>query len=99
MGAGSPGNQQGSPLLGGRVGTGLPQTGMGMQGLQQPNMGMGPQQPVARMGQPQPVMGMGLQPAMSQPNADPLAVLNDLFVSLDSIQPGKNNNELKILKL
>ena len=63
----------------------LQQTGMGM-GLQQPGgMGMG-------MGQPlqQPAMGMGLQQP-TQPSADPLAVLNDLTVSLDSIQPGKYN--------
>ena len=55
-------------------------------GLQQPG-GMG-------MGQPlqQPVMGMGLQQP-TQPNADPLAVLNDLFVSLDSIQPGNYTQE------
>ena len=90
-GAPSPSNQQGSPLLGGRVGAGGLQPGIGM-GLQQPNLGMGLQQPVMGMGQQQPVMGMGLQqpPNMaSKPNADPLAVLNDLFVSLDSIQPGK----------
>ena len=90
-------NQQGSPLLGAKFGTGL-QPGVGM-GLQQPppptgmGMGMGLQQPVGiGMGQPQPpVMGMGLQQPIvgAPPTADPLAALNDLFVSLDSIQPGK----------
>ena len=80
--AGSPSpstNQQGSPLLGAKAGTGI---GMG---LQQPNMGMGLQQPIMGMGQ-QPVIGMGLQQPVV--NADPLTVLNDLHVSMDSIQPG-----------
>ena len=96
-GGASPGNQQGSPLLGGKPGTGM-QGGMGMglqqpnmgMGLQQPNMGMGSQQPVMGMGLQQPVMGMGFQQPAVAPlvNADPLAVLNDLHVSLDSIQPG-----------
>ena len=100
-------NQQGSPLLGSKIGMGggLQQPGIGM-GLQQPNMGMGFQQPVMGMGQQpvmgtgqQPVLGMGQQPilgmglqqppsAVSTLNADPLAVLNDLFIPLDSIQPG-----------
>lgn len=84
-------NQQGSPILGPRIGTGggLQQPGIGM-GLQQPNMAMGFQQPVMGIGQ-QPVLGMGLQQppsAVSPLNADPLAVLNDLFIPLDSIQPG-----------
>lgn len=89
-------NQQGSPLLGAKFGTGPLQPGVGGMGLhqqqpqQQTGMGMGLQQPGGMgMGQPlqQPIMGMGLQQP-TQPNADPLAVLNDLFVSLDSIQPG-----------
>ena len=86
-------NQQGSPLLGAKFGTGL-QPGVGGIGMQQPQqtgMGIGWQQPGGiGMGQPlqQPAMGMGLQQP-TQPSADPLAVINDLFVSLDSIQPGK----------
>ena len=91
-------NQQGSPLLGAKFGTGIGglQPGVGGMGLQQQpqqtGMGMGLQQPGGigmGMGQPlqQPAMGMGLQQP-TQPSADPLAVLNDLTVSIDSIQPG-----------
>lgn len=87
--------QQGSPLLSAKFGTEL-QPGLGGIGMQQSSMGMGLQQPGGMgMGQPlqQPAMGMVLQQP-PQMNGDPLAVLNDLFVSLDSIQPGKSRKYL-----
>ena len=73
----TPVNQQGSPLLAHKAGTGL-----------QPNMGMGLQPPMMGMGQQQPVMGMGLHQMTPAVAVDPLAVLDNVFVSLDSIQPG-----------
>lgn len=98
-------NQQGSPLLGAKFGTGIGGLqpgvgGMGLQQQQQTGMGMGLQQPGGigmGMGQPlqQPAMGMGLQQP-TQPSGDPLAVLNDLIVSLDSIQPGKQNMHVHV---